>query len=148
MCKGGKQTVDQTTVRQGRGTQNVFKLKTYFAFILFLHLIISHTHREHTPGAVGSHFCCGAFESGCWGFGAQGSHLSHDIEGGRERCTFTPPTDNSCQYRDLNPQPMGYKSISLTIRPQLPLLLPKSVSSVPSVMAPPSLALPPPLQTK
>ncbi len=44
------------------------------------------THHGHTPGAVGSHLravqCL-----------AQGSHLSHGIEGGRECCTFTtPPT--------------------------------------------------------
>ncbi len=63
-----------------------------------LHLPIqsAHTHREHTPGAVGSHLCCGARgavggsvpcsrapQSGYWGW--------------RERCTFTPPTYNSCR---------------------------------------------------
>ncbi len=49
---------------------------------------------------------------------AQGSHLSRGIEGGRERWTFTPPTYNPW---DSKPQPLGYKSDSLTIRPRLPL---------------------------
>ncbi len=50
---------------------------------------------------------------------AQG-HLSRGIEGGREHCTFPPPTHNSCQTWDSNSQPLGYKSDSLTIRPRLP----------------------------
>ncbi len=45
-------------------------------------------------------------------------HLSRGIEGGRERCTFTPPTYNSCWTWDSNSQPLG-----LTIRPRLPLPL-------------------------
>ncbi len=28
---------------------------------------------------------------------------------------------NSCQYRESNPQPLGYESDSLTVRPRLPL---------------------------
>ncbi len=40
MCigKGGKQAVDQTTVRQGRGTENISELKTLFSvyFVLLL----------------------------------------------------------------------------------------------------------------
>ncbi len=73
----------------------------------------THTHREHIPGAVGSHLCCGARgavegsvpcsrapQSWYWGW--------------RERCTFTPPTYNSCR------QPLGYESDSLTIGPRLP----------------------------
>ncbi len=52
---------------------------------------------------------------------SQGSHLSHGIEGGRERCTFTPPTDNSCRTWDSKPRPLGYESDSLTIRPWVPL---------------------------
>ncbi len=44
------------------------------------------------------------------------------IEGGREHCTFTPPTYNPCWYWDSNPLPSGYKSDSLTIRPQLPFI--------------------------
>ncbi len=38
----------------------------------------------------------------------------------RERCTFTPPTYNPCWTWDSNPQPLGYKSDSLSIRPRLP----------------------------
>ncbi len=51
-----------------------------------------HTHREHTPGAVGSYLvrCL-----------AQG-HLSRGIEAGRERWLFTPPTHNSCQTWNSN----------------------------------------------
>ncbi len=58
---------------------------------------------------------------GVW-YLAQGSHLSRGIEGGRERCTFTPPTYNPCRYRDSNVRPLGCKSDSLTIRPRLPPL--------------------------
>uniref|UniRef100_A0A672JYW4 RNA/RNP complex-1-interacting phosphatase n=1 Tax=Sinocyclocheilus grahami TaxID=75366 RepID=A0A672JYW4_SINGR len=47
---------------------------------------------------------------------AQG-HLSRGIEGGRERCTFSPPHLQSLPVRDSNPQPLGYESNSLTIRP-------------------------------
>ncbi len=36
----------------------------------------------------------------------------------RERWLFTPPTDNSCQTWDSNPQPSVYKSDSLSIRPR------------------------------
>ncbi len=50
-----------------------------------------HTHREHTPGAVGSQI---AEAPEVWQLGvrclAQGSHLSRGIEGGRERWLFTP----------------------------------------------------------
>uniref|UniRef100_A0A8C0YFH7 Solute carrier family 17 member 8 n=1 Tax=Cyprinus carpio carpio TaxID=630221 RepID=A0A8C0YFH7_CYPCA len=38
-------------------------------------------------------------------------------DSGREHWSFTPPTYNSCQYRDSNPRPLSYKSDSLTIRP-------------------------------
>ncbi len=50
---------------------------------------------------------------------AQG-HLSRGIEGGRERCTFTPPTYNSCRPETRNHNLLGYESDSLTIRPWLP----------------------------
>ncbi len=36
---------------------------------------------------------------------AQGSHLSRGIEGGENAHRSLPPPDNSCQTRDLNPQP-------------------------------------------
>ncbi len=57
---------------------------------------------------------------------AQG-HLSRGIEGGRECCTFTPPTYNPCRTLDSNLQPLGYESDSLTIRPQLPHKVPTSL---------------------
>ncbi len=89
----------------------------YSEFVLCIYPIQSahtqqwtHTHREHTPGAVGSHLCgqpCSrAPQSWYWRR--------------RERCTFTPPTYNSCTW-DSNPQPLGYEYDSLTIRPRLPL---------------------------
>ncbi len=60
----------------------------YSEFVLCIYPILSahtqqwtHTHREHAPGAVGSHLCCGA--RGAVGVRclAQG-HLSRGIEGG------------------------------------------------------------------
>ncbi len=65
------------------------------------HTVVSseHTHCEHTPGAVGSHFASvpgEQFEVAQWLF-------SHGIEGGRECCTLTPPTFNSCRYWDYKP---------------------------------------------
>ncbi len=50
---------------------------------------------------------------------AQGSHLSRGIEGG-QHWTLTPPTYNPCRTWDSNPQPLGYKSNSLSTRPRLP----------------------------
>ncbi len=76
-------------------------------------LVNTHTHREHTPGAVGSHIAAapeGAVGGSCL---AQGSHLSRGIEGGSERWSFTPPL--------IPAGPSRYKSESLTIRPWLPL---------------------------
>ncbi len=67
-----------------------------------------HTHCEHAPGAVGSH-CSRAPQSWYWRW--------------RECCSFTIPTFNSCQTWDSNPQPLDYKSDSLTIRPRLPLMI-------------------------
>ncbi len=58
------------------------------------HTHTHHTHREHTPGAAAPFMLRRPGSS--WGFGAQG-YLSRGIEGGRERCTFTPPTYNSCR---------------------------------------------------
>ncbi len=76
----------------------------------------THTHREHTPRAVGSHLCCGArgtVEVQCL---AQGSHLSHGIEGGESAVHSLPPptipAGPETRTRNL--------SITLTIRPRLP----------------------------
>ncbi len=77
------------------------------------------THCEHAPGAVGSHCssargaiggsvpCSRAPQSWYWRW--------------RECCSFTIPTFNPCRTWDSNPQPLDYKSDSLTIRPRLPL---------------------------
>ncbi len=75
-----------------------------------------HTHCEHAPGAVGSHCssargaiggsvpCSRAPQSWYWRW--------------RECCSFTIPTFNPCRTWDSNPQPLDYKSDSLTIRPR------------------------------
>ncbi len=97
----------------------------YSEFVLCIYPILSahtqqwtHTHREHTPGAVGSHLCCGA--RGAVGGPVPCSRAPQSwYWRWRERCTFTPPTYNSCQTWDLNPRPLGYESDSLTIRPRL-----------------------------
>ncbi len=48
-----------------------------------------HPHREPTPGAVGSHLCCGAWGAfGVWCF-AQGN-LSRGIEGGENAVHSLP----------------------------------------------------------
>ncbi len=53
---------------------------------------------------------------------AQG-HLSRDIEGGESAVhSLPPPTSTILQFLPFsNPQPLDYKSNSLTIRPRLPL---------------------------
>ncbi len=62
----------------------------------------THTHSsEHTPGAVGSHLCCGA--RGAVGGSVSCSRAAQSwYWGWRERCTFTPPTYNSCWTWDSN----------------------------------------------
>ncbi len=77
----------------------------------------THTHRELTPWSA-IYAAAPGEQLGVQCL-AQG-HLSHGIEGGRECCTFTPPTYNSCRTWDSNAQPLGYESDSLTIRPRLP----------------------------
>ncbi len=58
-----------------------------------------HTHREHTPGAVGSHLCCGA--RGAVGGSVPCSRAPQSwYWRRREHCTFTPPTYNSCRTWD------------------------------------------------
>ncbi len=77
-----------------------------------------HTHTVNTPGAVGSHLCCGAPEQLGVRCLAQG-HLSRGIEGGESAVhSLPPPTILSA--RDSNLQPFDYESNSLTIMPQLP----------------------------
>ncbi len=65
-----------------------------------------------------------------WGFGALLKGTSVVVlQEERKRCTFTPPTYNSCWTWDSNSQPLGYESDSLTIRPQLPLYIPSPLKS-------------------
>ncbi len=53
----------------------------------------THKHRKHTPGAVGSHLCCGT--RGAVGGSVPCSRAPQSwYWGWRERCTFTPPTYN------------------------------------------------------
>ncbi len=79
----------------------------------------THTHREHTPGAVGSHLCCGA--RGAVGGSVPCSRAPQSwYWRWRERCTFTPPTYNSCWTETRTHNLLDYESDSLTIRPQLP----------------------------
>ncbi len=79
----------------------------------------THTHTHtHTPGAVGSH--CSSSRGAVGGSvpcsrAPQSWHWRR-----RECCSFTIPTFNPCRTWDSNPQPLDYKSDSLTIRPQLP----------------------------
>ncbi len=74
----------------------------------------THTHREHTPGAVGSHLCCGV--RGAVGGSVPCSRAPQSwYWGWRECCTFTPPTYNPCRTWDSNSQTLDYESDSLTI---------------------------------
>ncbi len=80
----------------------------------------THTHREHTPGAVGSQ-CCGA--RGAVGGSVPCSRAPQSwYWRWKERWLFTPPTYNPCRTWDSNPRPSGYKSDSLSIRPRRPLM--------------------------
>ncbi len=81
------------------------------------HWTHTHTRSSGQPfmlrhrGAVGGSVSCSrAPQSWYWGW--------------REHCTFTPLTDNPCQTWDSNPQPLGYKSDSLTFRPRLEIKTP------------------------
>ncbi len=78
-----------------------------------------HTHCEHTPGAVGSH--CSSARGAVGGSVPYSRAPQSWYWRRRERCSFTIPTFNPCRTWDSNPQPLDYKSDSLTIRPQLPL---------------------------
>ncbi len=85
-----------------------------------LHLPMQvHTHSsEHTPGAVGSHLCCGA--RGAVGGSVPCSRAPQSwYWRWRERWTFTPPTYNPCRTWDSNLRPFHYESDSLNINPRL-----------------------------
>ncbi len=80
---------------------------------------------EHAPGAVGSH-CSSA--RGAIGGSVPCSRTPQSwYWGWRERWLIILPTNNPCRTWDSNPQPLDYKSNSLTIRPRLP---PSSMLSV------------------
>ncbi len=74
----------------------------------------THTHCEHTPGAVGSYLCCSIREQLGVQCLAQG-HLS--------RAAHSLPHLQFLPARGSNLQPFGYKSDSLTIRARLPKVL-------------------------
>ncbi len=79
-----------------------------------------HTHSEHA-GAVGSH-CCGA--RGAIGGSVPCSRAPQSwYWRWRECCSFTIPTFNPCRTWDSNPQPLDYKSDSLTIFLTCPRML-------------------------
>ncbi len=73
---------------------------------------------EHTPGAVGSH--CSSTRGAIGGSVPCSRAPQSWYWRRRECCSFTIPTFNPCRTGDSNPQPLDYKSDSLTIRPRLP----------------------------
>ncbi len=78
----------------------------------------THTHHEHTPGAVGSHLCCSA--RGAVGGSVPCSRAPQSwYWGWREHWTFTPLTNNSCRP-ETRTHNILITSDSLTIRPQIP----------------------------
>ncbi len=92
--------------------------KKYRTRYLALHI---HTHREYTPGAVGSHLCCSV--RGAVGGSVPCSRAPrHGIEGGRVLYIHSPHLQ-SLPAQDSKSQPFNYKSDSLTIGHDLPLPL-------------------------
>ncbi len=57
-----------------------------------------------------------------WGFGALLKDTSVVVLKEERALVIHSPTNNPCRTWDSNPQPLDYKSDSLTIRPQLPLM--------------------------
>ncbi len=74
---------------------------------------------EHTPGAAGSHLCCGT--RGAVGGSVPCSRAPHrGIEGGQSAVHSLPQLHLLLAW-DLNLQPFDYETGYLTIRPRLPL---------------------------
>ncbi len=73
---------------------------------------------EHAPRAVGSH--CSSAQGAIGGSVPCSRAPQSWYWRWRECCSFTIPTFNPCRTWDSNPQPLDYKSDSLTIRPRLP----------------------------
>ncbi len=90
-------------------------------------VVKKHTHTTHTHTHTHTHRAVASQCSVAWGaFG--GSVPCSTVSpqswywGWRERWTYTPPTYNPCWTWDSNPQPLGYKPNSLSIRARLPQL--------------------------
>ncbi len=81
-------------------------------------VVNTHRHCEHTPGAVGSH--CSSAQGAIGGSVPCSREPQSWYWRWRECCSFTIPTFNPCRTWDSNPQPLNYKSDSLTTRPRLP----------------------------
>ncbi len=73
---------------------------------------------------MGSHVTAPGEQLGVWclaqGHLSRGIHLSPQE---KRALVIHSPTNNPCRTRDSNPQPPGYKSDSLSIRPRLPRLI-------------------------
>ncbi len=91
---------------------------------------IVHTHRSEHTHTVNTHpeQWAAIFmlrrPGSSWGFGALLKGTSVVV---LRVETFTPPHLQFLSDQDLNPQPLGYESDSLTIRPRLPPMLPMTV---------------------
>ncbi len=93
----------------------------YSEFVLCIYPIQSvHTQQwTHTPGAVGSHLCCGA-RGAVWGFGALLKGTSVVVLRVERALYIHSPHLQSLLDLRLEPATLGYDSDSLTIRPLLP----------------------------
>ncbi len=78
----------------------------------------THTHSEHTPGAVGSHFMLRRPGSS-WGFCALLKGTSVVVLRMERALYIHSPHLQFLPARDSNSQPFDYESDSLTIRPRL-----------------------------
>ncbi len=75
-------------------------------------VVNKHTHREHTPGAVGS-------PGSSWSFSALLKGLTSVMVLRVERVLDIHSPHRPCRTWDSNPWPLGYKSVSISIRPRL-----------------------------
>ncbi len=80
----------------------------------------THTHREHTTGAVGSHLCCDARAAVGGSVPCSRAPQSWYWRWKRALYIHSPHLQFLLAW-DSNPQPLGYESNFLTIRPRLPL---------------------------
>ncbi len=82
--------------------------------------IHTHTHHEHTTGAVGSHLCCDARAAVGGSVPCSRAPQSWYWRWKRALYIHSPHLQFLLAW-DSNPQPLGYESNFLTIRPRLPL---------------------------